>query len=155
MPDELRKRDVKLKATQKELKQWVKHHVSLRGNQILGGRPLTGEMMRRRRRNGAAEEEDGEPESENQQTQTQVETDRDVEESQEGERKAPAAVPGLQDSSGQQEQRLVQKRWLVLVLLLSGQTKKTEITDRDLSMKRIKRAERIPEYFVKGLWAPW
>ena len=58
---------------------------------------------------------------------------------------APVAVHGLQDYSGQREQRLVQKRWLVLVLLLSGQAKKTEITDRELSMKRIEGAERTPE----------
>ena len=54
MPNKLSKRDVKLKATQKELKQWVKHHVPVRGDRILWGRPLTGEMMRRRRRNRAA-----------------------------------------------------------------------------------------------------
>ena len=38
LPEALRRQDVKLKATQKELKQWVKHHVPVRGDRILWGK---------------------------------------------------------------------------------------------------------------------
>ena len=44
MPDALRRKDVKVKATKTELKLWVKHHVPVRGDRILWGRPLTGDM---------------------------------------------------------------------------------------------------------------
>ena len=59
MPDSLRRKDVKVKATKTELKQQVKHHAPVRGDRILWVRPLTGEMKRRKRGNGV-DEVDGE-----------------------------------------------------------------------------------------------
>ena len=65
MPDAFRRKDVKVKATKTELKQWIKHHVPVRGDRILWGRPLTGDMRRRKRGNRDEEADSGGTELEN------------------------------------------------------------------------------------------
>ena len=65
MPDGLRRKDVNLKATKIELKEWVIHHVPVRGDRILWGKPLTGEM-RRRTRAGTVEAGGGGPDGHHQ-----------------------------------------------------------------------------------------
>ena len=154
MPDSLRRRDVKLKATQKELKQWVKHHVPVRGDRILWGRPLTGDMRRKRRENEVLEEEDREPEPENREEQTPQESNTDAGERQDGGIGTLAAANGSQDPQGYQEMRLVQRRCLVIILLLLGLNQPLERTDKEVSIKRIKRIRRMqsPVQLVKGLW---
>ena len=52
MPEQLRSSDVSLKSTKEELKKWIKHHIAVRGDRILWGRLLTGDMRRIRRANG-------------------------------------------------------------------------------------------------------
>ena len=60
MPEALRRKDFNLKATKTELKQWVKHHIPVRGDRILWGRALSGEMRRRKRNPGVGEVGGGE-----------------------------------------------------------------------------------------------
>ena len=47
MPLSLKNSDITRKATKNELKRWVRHHVPVRGDRILWGRALTGDMRRR------------------------------------------------------------------------------------------------------------
>ena len=54
--------DINLRSKKTQLKWWVKHHVSVRGDKIMWGRSLTGEM-RGRRVNGGGGEEPDPPES--------------------------------------------------------------------------------------------
>ena len=57
MTETLRSSDVTQKSTKTALKDWVKHHVPVRGDRILWGRPLVGEMRRRGRTNGGGGDE--------------------------------------------------------------------------------------------------
>ena len=41
MPQSLRNNDINLRSTKTELKRWVKHHIPVRGDQILWGKMLT------------------------------------------------------------------------------------------------------------------
>ena len=56
MPQHLKHKDITLKSTKKELKVWVKHHIPVRGDRILWGKPLSGDMRRKKKNN---EETDG------------------------------------------------------------------------------------------------
>ena len=53
-------KDVSLKSTQKELKAWVKHHVPVRGDRILWGKPLFSDMKKKKSRQGEEVEDDPE-----------------------------------------------------------------------------------------------
>ena len=48
LPEALRSKDATKKTTKTELKSWIRHHIPVRGDRILWGSPLTGEMRRRR-----------------------------------------------------------------------------------------------------------
>ena len=139
----------KLKATTR--KAWSYRR---RGDRILWGRPLTGDMRRKRRENEVLEEEDREPEPENREEQTPQESNTDAGERQDGGIGTLAAANGSQDPQGYQEMRLVQRRCLVIILLLLGLNQPLERTDKEVSIKRIKRIRRMqsPVQLVKGLW---
>ena len=59
MPESLKSGNISLKAVKKELKAWVKHHIPVRGDRILWGQPLTGDMKRRKAKDGEPDDEDG------------------------------------------------------------------------------------------------
>ena len=59
MPESLRSGNISLKAVKKELKAWVKHHIPVRGDRILWGRPLTGIMKRRKAKESEPNDEEG------------------------------------------------------------------------------------------------
>ena len=58
MPQELLVKDISLLSTKKELKKWIKGTVPVKGDRILWGQKLTGEMKRRRKHNQAGSERD-------------------------------------------------------------------------------------------------
>ena len=49
MPEELVVKDISLQSTKKELKKWIRGSVPVKGDRILWGQRLTGEMERKRR----------------------------------------------------------------------------------------------------------
>ena len=59
MPEELIGKDVTLKSTKKELKEWIRRSIPVKGDRILWGEKLTGEMMRKTRRGPRDPEDDG------------------------------------------------------------------------------------------------
>ena len=104
MPEVLRMKNVRLKATQSELKQWVKHHVPVRGDRILWGKPLTGEMKRRIRAIAVLEDGDGGPEAQQpgaQQPEAQN-TEAQQPEAQHPEAQQPEAQPPEAQQPGPQ-----------------------------------------------------
>ena len=54
MPETLRSKNISMKAVKKEVKEWVKHHVAVRGDRILWGQGLSGDMRRRKARVGGS-----------------------------------------------------------------------------------------------------
>ena len=62
MPIMLKSKDIALKSTKTALKSWVKHHVPVRGDRILWGRPLSGDMRRKKKGNQRQEDEDDQSE---------------------------------------------------------------------------------------------
>ena len=48
LPESIRNMDMTKKSSKNELKKWIRHHVPVRGDRILWGSPLTGDMRRRR-----------------------------------------------------------------------------------------------------------
>ena len=60
MPEELLNKDVKLKGTKKDLKEWVRKTIPVKGDRILWGQKLTGETRRKRKRSPARQEGDDE-----------------------------------------------------------------------------------------------
>ena len=128
LPEVLRRRDVKLKATQKELRQWVKHHVPVRGDRILWGKPLAGET--RRRRSASVENGDEGPEPGDLGTHSQQETHRD-EAVRPGVGGEPVVTAGsYHDPTGHQIQMIMKIRWSVLLLVLLEPKKTTQIPGR-------------------------
>ena len=58
MPEALINKDVKLKGTKKELKEWIRKSIPVKGDRILWGQKLTGETRRKRKRNPARQDND-------------------------------------------------------------------------------------------------
>ena len=58
MPQELLLKDVSLQSTKQELKKWIRGSVPVKGDRILWGQKLTGEMMRKRLKIQAGSEDD-------------------------------------------------------------------------------------------------
>ena len=59
-----------MKSVKKDLKAWVKHHVAVRGDRILWGQPLTGDMRRRKAKvgepgNGGGDDEETQRQQDN------------------------------------------------------------------------------------------
>ena len=52
MPESLQSSNIAQKAVKRELKAWVKHHVPVRGDRILWGQPLTGDMKKKKAKEG-------------------------------------------------------------------------------------------------------
>ena len=60
LPTSLRESDGCLKSTKKELKAWVKHHLPVRGDRILWGKPLSNDMKKKKSRQGEEGQDDPE-----------------------------------------------------------------------------------------------
>ena len=89
MPEELLLKDVSLKNSKKELKEWIRRTIPVKGNRILWGQMLTGETRRKMKnglvmlegndRNGQNEDpkEKEEEELEKDQTDKEVEAEQE------------------------------------------------------------------------------
>ena len=64
MPDTVKSKDISMKAVKKELKAWVKHHIAVRGDRILWGQPLTGDMRKKRKKTKEGESGSGDGDGE-------------------------------------------------------------------------------------------
>ena len=89
MPEELLRKDVSLKSTKKELKEWVRKTIPVKGDRILWGQKLTGET-KRKRKNGPSRSEgsdtdrqEQDPEKEKEEGLDEDQTEREVEAEQE------------------------------------------------------------------------
>ena len=154
LPEGLRMKDARLKTTQTELKQWIKHHVPVRGDRILWGKPLTGEMKRRIRVNEVSEDGNGGPEPqqpEAQQPGTQL--DQDKAEGQEGSRYDLVGVRGYQGLTGHQVPRMV--CWWVLLIILEGQNvtieRRVSVKWKRITIEEIKLPVDSKEGFLEKL----
>ena len=97
MPEELIEKDVKLKSTKKELKEWVRGAVPVKGDRILWGQKLTGEMRRKRRKSPA------EPEDDNDRSDKEKDPGKVQEEREEGDQDSSDRETGQEEN--QEEKR--------------------------------------------------
>ena len=58
MPEELIKRNITLQSTKEELKKWIRENIPVKGDRILWGQKLTGDMQRKKKKGQAEAEGD-------------------------------------------------------------------------------------------------
>ena len=141
MPEELRRKDMKLKSSKNELKQWVKHHVPVRGDRILWGRPLTGEMRRRKRGLGGEDVGGGGPEGQHLAIVPEQEMPNALEE---GQGQEEEELRHQQRHSGHAGHNLKWHKqiWLgLLMLVLAGGYSAAVVKDREQLEGKLKEEE--------------
>ena len=120
MPPDLISNDITLRSTKTKLKQWVKHHIPVRGDKILWGKKLTKEHTRIANETGESEEPEP-PESPGV-GEGEGEHLAGVEETQEGFnreeiRREDAAGGGLNQGRGGTQRKVLRGLFVLLVMM--------------------------------------
>ena len=140
MPCSLKQKDISLKSTKRDLKAWVKHHIPVRGDRILWGKPLSGDMKRKKKIN---QETDGGDDQEGPQSPESVNDIHEAEEdSLEYTEEASHTVTGVQQwksnekSAGEEGRGNITvlkfrwwKLWLMAILITSDIQTRIELKD--------------------------
>ena len=144
MPEALRRCDVTLKSSKTELKRWVKHHIPVRGDRIMWGRALSGEMRRRRAKEGGGNIEPDPPSSPREEEERQEISEGNSRE--EGRIGGDAGRRlllrrGDEQGSGQEERSKGRNYRLVILLLLL--LIRSHVATSNVQVDRISLKERL------------
>ena len=131
MPEELIEKNIALKSTKEELKKWIRATVPVKGDRILWGQKLTGDMRRNKKRGRSEtvgdsegnDREDGEGDRANSNVFEQEEVEREVEQ-EEIEQEEAGQEEGGQENDEQEKE----------------ETRKKALESKDNLKKRLKKS---------------
>ena len=146
-----------LKGTKRELKEWIRRTISVKGDRILWGQKLTGEMRRNRRGDPGQEDDDGSRQQEEQEEAEEEDVNGDiVDEEEETEQDDRGVVsersegPNQQDNIIKRKQMKTRKKYCKEHEKLKRQEGRTMTRTRGRVTWNLPRAGLEPSNLGKG-----